>query len=108
MPERSRLSERDSFDDTDWTLAGGFLWRLSRSWTIGAVYRQGPQVEVDWLHTNGIDYNAEYDLIVLSVPRMNELWVIDHSTTTEEALGSTGGRWGKGGDLLWRWGNPRT
>lgn len=62
----------------------------------------------DWLHTNGIDHHAEYDLIVLSVPRLGELWVIDHSTTTAEAAGSSGGRWGKGGDLLWRWGNPRT
>ena len=61
----------------------------------------------DWLHTNSVDYNAPYDLIVLSTPHLCELWVIDHSTTTAEAAGSTGGRWKKGGDLLWRWGNPR-
>ena len=61
----------------------------------------------DWLHTNSIDYHPEYDLIVLSTPHMNELWVIDHSTTTEQAARGSGGRWGKGGDLLWRWGNPR-
>jgi hypothetical protein len=61
----------------------------------------------DIFHTNGIAYNAELDQIVLSVPRTNELWVIDHSTTTEEARGSTGGRSGKGGDLLYRWGNPQ-
>ena len=60
----------------------------------------------DMLHTNGIDYDAEHDLIVLSVPEMNEVWILDHSTTTEEARGSTGGRYGQGGDLLWRWGNP--
>ena len=61
----------------------------------------------DWLHTNAIDHLPEHDLIVLSTPAYNELWVIDHSTTTEEAAGSTGGRYGRGGDLLWRWGNPR-
>ncbi len=62
----------------------------------------------DWLHTNSVDYHPELDLIVLSTPELCELWVIDHSTTTEEAAGSTGGRWGRGGDLLWRWGNPVT
>lgn len=61
----------------------------------------------DWLHTNSVDYLPEYDLIVLSTPHLDELWVIDHSTTTEEAAGASGGRWGHGGDLLWRWGNPR-
>jgi hypothetical protein len=61
----------------------------------------------DWLHTNGIDYSAELDLIVLSLRSLSEVWVIDHSTTSEEAACSEGGRHGKGGDLLYRWGNPR-
>jgi len=61
----------------------------------------------DWLHTNSVAYEPEYDLIALSSPEMCELWVIDHSTTRVEAASSSGGRWGRGGDLLWRWGNPR-
>ena len=61
----------------------------------------------DWMHTNGIDHHPEHDLIVLSSPHLSEVFIIDHSTTTAEAAGSTGGRWGHGGDLLWRWGNPR-
>lgn len=59
----------------------------------------------DWLHTNAIAYNPHHDLIALSVLGNNELWVLDHSTTTEEAKGHTAGRYGKGGDLLYRWGN---
>ncbi|MEZ5979191.1 MAG: aryl-sulfate sulfotransferase [Planctomycetota bacterium] len=61
----------------------------------------------DFLHTNGIDYLPSLDLIVLSSPELNELLVIDHSTTIEEARGERGGRHGKGGAILWRWGNPK-
>ena len=64
-------------------------------------------VQSDFMHTNAISYNADLDQIVLSILNYNEIWIIDHSTTTDEAAGSTGGRWGRGGDLLYRWGNPR-
>lgn len=63
--------------------------------------------KADWNHTNGIDYNAELDQILLSVHEFGEIWVIDHSTTTAEAAGHSGGRSGRGGDLLYRWGNPQ-
>lgn len=60
-----------------------------------------PQVgtHVEWLHANAIDYNAELDQILFNPRQMNEFWIIDHSTTIEEASGSEG-------DLLFRWGNP--
>ncbi len=61
----------------------------------------------DWNHINAIDYNAEFDQIMLSVRNFSEIWVIDHSTTTAEAAGHSGGDSGKGGDLLYRWGNPQ-
>ncbi|MBW1817849.1 MAG: DUF1566 domain-containing protein [Deltaproteobacteria bacterium] len=61
----------------------------------------------DWQHCNAIDYNAEFDQIMLSVHHFGEIWIIDHSTTTAEAAGRTGGNSGKGGDLLYRWGNPQ-
>jgi uncharacterized repeat protein (TIGR01451 family) len=61
----------------------------------------------DVFHTNSVAYNPKLDQIMLSVPTFNEVWVIDHSTTTQDAAGSRGGRSGKGGDLLYRWGNPQ-
>jgi hypothetical protein len=61
----------------------------------------------DVFHTNAVAYNPDLDQVILSVPNFNEVWVIDHSTTTEEAAGTTGGRSGKGGGLLYRWGNPQ-
>jgi hypothetical protein len=67
-----------------------------------------PRINPDWTHINSVDYNAELDQIALSVHGFSEVWIIDHSTTTVEAAGSRGGRSGKGGDLLYRWGNPRT
>ncbi len=60
----------------------------------------------DWHHANSIDYNADLDQIILSVPHFDEIWIIDHSTSSAQAAGSTGGLAGKGGDLLFRWGNP--
>jgi hypothetical protein len=60
----------------------------------------------DWLHVNGISYNEKFDQIMISVREFNEVWIIDHSTTTAEAASHKGGKYGKGGDLLYRWGNP--
>jgi hypothetical protein len=65
------------------------------------------RTNADWTHFNAVAYNAELDQIVVSVHAFSEFWIIDHSTTTAEAASHKGGRSGKGGDLLYRWGNPR-
>jgi hypothetical protein len=60
----------------------------------------------DWLHMNGIAYNPDLDQVMLTIHNFSEFWIIDHSTSTTEAASHTGGKQGKGGDLLYRWGNP--
>ncbi|MBN1309712.1 MAG: aryl-sulfate sulfotransferase [Chitinispirillaceae bacterium] len=65
-----------------------------------------PAFPAQWVHLNGIDYSAEKDLVLFSSRVFSEVYVIDHSTSTEEARGSTGGNYGKGGGLLYRWGHP--
>jgi Arylsulfotransferase (ASST) len=62
---------------------------------------------LDWTHTNGVDYNPDLDQIIISVCNFSEVWIIDHSTNSAEAAGHTGGKSGKGGDILFRWGNRR-
>ncbi|MFZ4617271.1 MAG: aryl-sulfate sulfotransferase, partial [Rectinemataceae bacterium] len=59
-----------------------------------------------WNHMNSLDYNAALDQILLSVRGCNEIWILDHSTTTAQAAGHSGGKSGRGGDLVYRWGNP--
>lgn len=59
----------------------------------------------DWNHFNAIDYNEDLDQIAISVRNSDEVWIIDHSTTIEEAASHEGGNAGKGGDILYRWGN---
>jgi len=61
----------------------------------------------DWTHANAVFYNADLDQVMLSVRNFSEFWILDHSTTTAEAAGHSGGRLGHGGDLVYRWGNPR-
>lgn len=61
---------------------------------------------LEWLHCNSVDYNKDLDQILISAYGFGEVWVIDHSTTTEEASSKAGGKYGKGGELLYRWGNP--
>ncbi|MGI0135151.1 MAG: aryl-sulfate sulfotransferase, partial [Candidatus Micrarchaeaceae archaeon] len=72
---------------------------------INANYYQYSQ-KPDWLHVNALSYNSQTNQVIMGVREFNEFWVIDHSTTTAQAAGHTGGNSGMGGDLLYRYGNP--
>lgn len=60
----------------------------------------------DWMHANGIVYDHTRDLVFITVNFYDEVWVIDHSTTTAQATGGEGGNYNVGGDLVYRFGNP--
>ena len=66
----------------------------------------GRGIPAFWNHVNSIAYNAKLNQIVLSARGSSEIWFIDHSTTAQEASSHKGGKHGKGGDLIYRWGNP--
>jgi hypothetical protein len=76
---------------------------LNLNYTSGNIAVGGDE---DWLHANALAYHEEFDQIMICSRRICEIWVIDHSTTTAEAASHSGGTYGKGGDILYRYGNP--
>lgn len=103
----------------EWNISDHVIQERSSSLNNYGEINQNPRLlnldaisTYDWTRDetfmlNGMDYNAELDQIVISVRKIGEIAIIDHSTTTQEAKGSTGGRYGHGGDILYRWGNPQ-
>ncbi|WP_223446382.1 aryl-sulfate sulfotransferase [Polaribacter litorisediminis] len=71
-------------------------------------FLNGGNGSANWLHINSIQYDEQRNQIVLSSRNLSEIWIIDHSTTTVEAASNSGGMYNKGGDLLYRWGNPQS
>lgn len=69
---------------------------------------RGPARKVpDWTHINAVAYNAKLDQVMVTARTISELLVIDHSTTSAEAATHAGGLGKRGGDVLYRWGNPQ-
>lgn len=60
--------------------------------------RKARTKDADWTHMNAVDYNADLDQIAISVRKFDEIWIIDHGVSREEAKGPAG-------DLLYRFGN---
>jgi hypothetical protein len=84
----------------------GVVSENSQLMNVNCSNGKSKDVLADWLHFNSIDYNQALDQIALSGPFFDEIWIIDHSTTSQEAASHVGGKSGKGGDILYRWGNP--
>jgi hypothetical protein len=80
--------------------------RLKSIGYAGSPASQAQRVNPDWTHVNAVAYNSDLDQVMLSVHSFSEVWIIDHGTTKAEAAGHAGGKRGKGGDLLYRFGNP--
>ena len=70
---------------------------------ININYKAG--TEEDWLHFNAVTYNSKLNQILVSNRNFSEVYIIDHSTSKLQAATHNGGRYKKGGDLLYRWGN---
>lgn len=90
------------------------LWDHLVKWDLASKHPElyrigGAGRRLNWNHGNGIDYNEKLNQIALSFRNGDEIVVFEYTGNltngTRIAAGHTGGRYGKGGDLLYRWGN---
>lgn len=80
----------------------------------GTISKRPEKIDINYshsqsgmiMHGNWLAYDAKNDLIYMSVYSFSEVWVIDHSTTPQEVNTGKGGRFGRWGDLVYRFGNP--
>ena len=58
--DSNRILFEDQFgDDEDMTLNFGFLWRIANRWSLGGVYREGPEFDLATVAGNIVGASAE-------------------------------------------------
>jgi hypothetical protein len=82
------------------------LLDLNKGGESGSGGKGGGGGGKEWLHANSVHLNPALNQLVIGSNYFNEFIIIDHSTTTAQAASHSGGKYGKGGDVLYRWGNP--
>ncbi|MDA0715733.1 MAG: aryl-sulfate sulfotransferase [archaeon] len=78
----------------------GSISDYPRKLNINAVGPNSAADDPDWLHCNSIEYDPIHDHIMLSCRHTEEIYIIDHSVSWENASTDQG-------DFLYRWGNPQ-
>jgi hypothetical protein len=61
----------------------------------------------DWLHFNSINYNPQFDQIMISNRNFNEILIIKHTADYGNPAAGIETARGEAGDILYRWGNPQ-
>ncbi|NNC99660.1 MAG: hypothetical protein HKN85_05720, partial [Gammaproteobacteria bacterium] len=80
---------------------------------FGVVKKQSGKIDINFrpmqdrqLHVNSIDYNPQTNQILISTMMFGEIWIIERGENSAISASDQGGKYGKGGDILYRWGNP--
>mgnify|MGYP003386333824 CR=1 FL=1 len=110
------IREHPEAFDINFCLAGGIAGARNESLLFSGVkpeeltHAGQPSVRggKDWLHSNSISYDDVRDQVIISLNGVSEILIVDHSTTIIESQGHSGGNSGRGGDILYRWGNPQS
>jgi hypothetical protein len=90
------------FDDTK----VGYSTRINRDPLLLDINFYENFGNKDWIRFTSIDFFPMMNQILISSEALGEIYILDHSTTTQQAASHFGGFSNRGGDLLYRWGNP--
>ena len=110
-----KIKDHPELYDLNFCLAGGIAGARDESLLFSGVSpdklthagAKSVRGGKDWLHSNSVAYDYVRDQVIISLNAVSEIIIVDHSTTIAESQGHSGGKSGRGGDILYRWGNPQ-